>query len=69
MISYERLFRTMHEKNVTTYKLFKQGFSSSVYYSIKRGNSVSTNTIDHLCRILECEISDIIEYLDEPAVD
>jgi len=55
----------MKEKNITTYKLFKAGFSSSIYYSMKNGNSVSTNTIDNLCRILECKVSDVMEYVED----
>lgn len=65
MISYEPLFRTMKEKNVTSYQLQKAGFSRATYYSIKQGNSISTNTINQLCRILHCGAADIIEYIEE----
>jgi len=65
MISYEPLFRTMKEKNISTYKLFRAGFQSATYYSIKAGNSVSTNTIDKLCKIMKCNVEDIIQFRDE----
>ena len=39
MISYRPLFKTMSEKNITSYALFKKGFSKATYYSIKKGNS------------------------------
>lgn len=65
MISYAPLFRTMKEKHITSYRLQKCGFSRATYYSIKQGNSVSTNTINQLCRLLHCSVSDIIEYVDE----
>lgn len=65
MISYEPLFKTMAAKNITSYALFKQGFPKATYYSIRHGNSVSTNTINQLCRLLKCSVSDIIEYIDE----
>ncbi|WP_334295166.1 helix-turn-helix domain-containing protein [Anaerostipes rhamnosivorans] len=32
---------------------------------MQQGNSISTNTIDQLCRLLECPVSDILEYKDE----
>lgn len=64
MISYEPLFKTMSEKSITSYALFKQGFSKATYYSIQRGNSVSTNTINQLCKLLNCSICDVIEYID-----
>lgn len=65
MISYEPLFRTMKEKNTTSYALFKQGFPKATYYSMRQGNSVSTNTIDHLCRLLGCRVSDVMEYIED----
>lgn len=65
MISYKPFFKTMSEKNITSYALFKKGFSKSTYYSIQKGNSVSTNTIDKLCRLLGCSVPDIMEYVDD----
>jgi len=65
MISYERLFETMKTKNISSYRLFKNGFSQTTYYNMKKGLSVSTNTIDLLCKLLDCEVSDIMEYLPD----
>ena len=65
MISYKPFFKTMSEKNITSYVLFKKGLSKSTYYSIQKGNSVSTNTIDKLCRLLGCSVPDIMEYVDD----
>ena len=65
MISYRPLFQTMKHKKITSYRLQKQGFSRATYYSIRQGNSVSTNTINQLCKLLHCGVSDIIEYIDD----
>ncbi|MCL2352522.1 MAG: helix-turn-helix transcriptional regulator [Firmicutes bacterium] len=32
---------------------------------LKAGMSVSTNTLDTICKILDCDLSDIIEYIKE----
>ncbi len=56
----------MKRKGITSYQLEKAGFSRSTYYSIKQGNSISTNTVDQLCKILKCPVSDVIEFIDEP---
>ena len=69
MISYEPLKRTMKERGVSSYKLEKLGFSRATYYSIRHGNSISTNTINQLCKILKCSVSDIIEFVDEDEKD
>lgn len=64
-ISYEPLFRTMESKGVSSYRLQKMGFNRATYYSIKMGKSVSTNTVALLCKLLECQVEDIIEYIDD----
>lgn len=65
MISYSPLFKTMKEKKITSYRLEKLGFSRATYYSIQKGNSVSTNTINQLCKLLQCGVSDVMEYIDD----
>ena len=65
MISYEPLFRTMKEKGVTSYRLGKLGFPLSNFYAMKHGDNVSTHTINQLCRLLQCRVEDVMEYIDE----
>lgn len=69
MISYAPLFKTMKDKHITSYRLEKLGFSRATYYSIQKGNSISTNTINQLCRLLKCNVSDIIEFIDENEIN
>lgn len=65
MISYEPLFKTMKEKSISSYRLEKMGFSRATYYSIRQGNSISTNTVNQLCKLLNCNISDIMIYIED----
>lgn len=65
MISYAPLFRTMQEKGISSYRLEQMGFSRATYYSIKNGNSISTNTLNQLCKLLHCGVSDVIEFIEE----
>ena len=65
MISYEPLFKTMKRKGITSHRLQKEGFSRATFYSIKQGNSISTNTVDQLCRLLKCNVYDIMEYRED----
>lgn len=63
MISYERLWETMEARGATTYTLqVKGGVSSSTIRRLKAGESVSTNTLDALCRLLDCGVEDLVEY-------
>ena len=65
MISYAPLFKTMKDRKITSYRLEKMGFSRATYYSIQKGNSVSTNTINQLCKLLKCDVPDVMQYIDE----
>lgn len=62
MISYEPFFETLKKKEISSYRLEKMGFPRSTYYAMKEGKSVSTNTIDQLCILLECDVSDIMKF-------
>ena len=65
MISYQPLFRTMKEKSITSYRLGKMGFPLSNYHAIKRGENISTHTLNQLCKLLQCRVEDILEYIEE----
>jgi len=67
MISYAPLWRTMEQQGATTYTLQVKGqISSSTVRRLKRDESVSTNTLDALCKVLQCDIVDIISYIPDP---
>ena len=67
MISYEPLFRTMKEKGISSSRLGKMGFPMSNYYAMKRGENISSHTLNQLCRLLQCRVEDVMEYVeDEP---
>ncbi len=66
MISYAPLWETMQKRGATTYTLeVKGGVSSSTIRRLKAGESVSTNTLEALCKILDCTLQDIVEYLPD----
>ena len=66
LISYAPLWRTMKRRGATTYTLRYKGkdvnISGSTILRLQKNESVSTNTLDTLCRILDCRLSDIAEY-------
>lgn len=66
MISYGPLWETMKKQGATTYTLqVKGGISSSTVRRLKADQSVSTNTLDALCRILGCGLTEVAEYLPD----
>ena len=68
MITYEPFYRTLYRKNMTEYQLiYKHGFSSHILYRKKHGETITLKTLDTLCFILDCPVSDIIEYRRDEA--
>lgn len=66
MISYENLWNVMKEKGVSQYALIKKyGVSTAQITRLKRNESVSTHTIDMFCKILDCKVGDIMEYVKD----
>lgn len=66
MISYKPFYETLFKKGITEYNLiFKQGFSANTLHRIKKGEAINTKTLDALCYALDCNVSDIIEFIKE----
>ena len=62
MIVYEKLWKKMNEEGITQYRLHKEGISNTTNTRLRRNEAVSTETIDKLCRILKCDVGEIMEY-------
>lgn len=66
MIVYAPLWNTMAEKHVTTYTLrVKYGMSHATVQRLQRNQPVSTHTLDRLCKILDCHLSAVAEYVPD----
>ena len=66
MISYEPLYKTMKEKNITTYNLINQfGVSRSLIDRLKHNKPISTVTLNDLCSFLDCKVEDILVYIKD----
>ena len=66
MISYDKLWNTMKKRKISQYALKKKyGISPGQITCLKRNESVSTHTIEMFCKILSCDISDIMQYIPD----
>ena len=66
MISYKPFYETLFKKGITEYHLiFKEGFSANTLHRIKKGEAISTRTLDALCYALDCKVEDIIQFVKE----
>lgn len=66
MISYEPFYRTLQQKNISTYKLINQfGISRSLLDRLKHNKAISTVTLNDLCSFLDCRVEDILVYIKD----
>ena len=64
MISYRPFYETLYRKDLTEYALiFKHGFPAATLHRMKHSKPINTTTLDTLCEILQCPVSDILEYV------
>lgn len=66
MISYEKLWKMMQNRGISQYALIKKHHVSPAQITrLKRNESVSTHTVEMFCRILQCRVEDIMEYIPD----
>lgn len=65
-IKFKKLFSLMRKKGLSTYKIRQENIiSQSALTALKNDKSVTTDTLDKLCKALNCQPGDIMEYEDE----
>ena len=66
MIVYNRLWETMKKQGISQYKLIKDyKISSGQLDRLRKNDNVSTFTLNQLCKILNCKLEDIAEYVED----
>lgn len=64
MIDYSPFWKTLEKRNENWYTMITDhGLSSATLYRLKHNENVSTKTLNDLCAILNCGISDIVQYI------
>ncbi len=64
MIVYDRFWSTLRNSQISTYTLIKHyHISSSTIDKLRKNKPLNTTTLNDLCRILQCRIEDLAEYI------
>lgn len=67
LISFEPFWETLKKKGVSTYTLIKKhNISSATIARMKKGDGISTMKIDDFCKILNCNVEEIIRFIPDP---
>ena len=65
-VSYKKLFHLLIEKDMTTAQLQQQaGFSANIITRMKRNAYLSLDTIESICRTMNCGVDDILEFVPD----
>ena len=66
MIRFDKLWKTMEQKHISTYQLREQcGIDSKTVRRLKANDNIETKTLNKLCTALDCQIEDIMEIVPE----
>ena len=66
MIVFYPLWDTMKRKKISQYALIRDyGVSTGTLDALRKNRSVTLHTVNELCRILQCDVSDVIRYVPE----
>ena len=65
-LSYKKLFKKLIDTEMKNTELMKKAkVSKSTFYKIKNGENVTTDVLLRICNVLECDISEIVECVEE----
>ena len=63
MIAFDKLWKIMKDKGISTYQLREKcGIDSKTIRRLQANENVETKTLDKLCNALSCRLEDIAEY-------
>ncbi|MCI6936498.1 MAG: helix-turn-helix transcriptional regulator [Clostridiales bacterium] len=63
-VSYKKLFHLLIEKDMTNAQLMEQaGFSANIITRLKRNEYVSMESLENICRVMNCGVDDILEFI------
>jgi len=66
MITFDPLWQTLKDKGISQYALIKDyGFSTGTLDALRQNRSITLNTLNDICSILHCEVSDVIKFTED----
>ena len=64
MIDYTPFWKTLEKSSESWYSLTnKHHISNNTLNRLKHNKDVTTKTLNDLCRILDCQMQDIVQYI------
>ena len=64
MIDYSPLWQTMERKGITQYRMIEQGIDRRVLDSLRKNKNLTLLTVEKICKILDCEVNEVVTFHD-----
>lgn len=64
-ITYRKLWHLLIDKGMNKSRLRDSGIHSATIAKMNKGQAISTETIDKICALLDCQPGDIMEYAED----
>ena len=65
-ISYKRLWKLLIDQEMSKKQLeITANLSSSTIAKMNKGKGVTTTTLERICRVLNCRIEDVVEFVPD----
>ena len=66
MIRYDRFWKLIEERGITQYDLYTHlGINRYTINRLKHNKNMETDTLNYICRVLHCNLEDIVEYVED----
>ena len=65
-LSYNKLWKLLIDKDITKIQLHElTGISTSTINKLVNGENVNTDVLERICKVLNCQIADIVEVKED----
>ena len=66
VVSYKKLWKLLIDKDLMKKDLqSKAGISWATITKMSKGETVSTEVLMKICKVLQCDVGDIVEFIDD----
>ena len=67
-VTYKKLFHMLIDRNMTPAQLQQEaGYSANISTRLRRDYYVSLESVEKICRVLNCKVDEIVEFIPDKA--
>ncbi len=65
-VTYKKLFHLLIDRNITPAQLQKEaGYSANISTRLRRDTYISLESVEKICRVLDCKVDDIVDFIPD----